>query len=542
MKVQLKFKHLFGEPLKEKFEQLTPTTQTCDSTMVKGNPKFTAFIVQTGGGGVVGVLENAYPQKLALDHPMIKGQSGAILDLDFYPFDDHYLATSTSDSTVQIWKIPEKIEADITQPVTILGGHDKKVNLIQWNPVASWLLASASHDSKVKVWDVQASKDVLTVNSTGQPISIEWDYKGHLIGSTWNDKKIRLIDPRAQRVASESVGHSGTKPQRFSWLGSTGLFVTVGFNKQMEREYFLWDSKQAGQPLQSKTLDQGSGVIYPYYDDQLNILYFTGKGDSSIKYFELVDGQLHYLNSFASTTPGKGYGFFPKRAVDVNRNEVARAIKIEEKALEFISFVAPRRSANFQEDLYPPCPGNEPAATSQEWLAGANVEPKLFQLRPDQQQNAQNNEDVVFQQQDRKSVKPQQQQQPQQQPQQQQPQQHSVSPQKEHSVSPQKQQDAHNHENELKEENAKLKQEQQSLKQEVERLQRNLQDQSQQSNNYQRVIQELQSRIHDLETIRSKQTQQIQEYQENVARLQNQLQETQEVIEELRSQLPPQGQ
>ena len=27
----------------------------------KGNPKFTAFIVQTGGGGVVGVLENAYP-------------------------------------------------------------------------------------------------------------------------------------------------------------------------------------------------------------------------------------------------------------------------------------------------------------------------------------------------------------------------------------------------------------------------------------------------------------------------------------------------
>lgn len=31
-------------------------------------------------------------------------------------------------------------------------------------------------------------------------------------------------------------------------------------------------------------------VIYPYYDSSLELLYFTGKGDSMIRYFEYING------------------------------------------------------------------------------------------------------------------------------------------------------------------------------------------------------------------------------------------------------------
>ena len=54
----LRFKHVYGEVLREKYEQVTPTTITCESTMVKGNPLYTAFIWQSGGGGVICILEN----------------------------------------------------------------------------------------------------------------------------------------------------------------------------------------------------------------------------------------------------------------------------------------------------------------------------------------------------------------------------------------------------------------------------------------------------------------------------------------------------
>jgi hypothetical protein len=41
-----------------------------------------------------------------------------------------------------------------------------------------------------------------------------------------------------------------------------------------------------------------------------------------------------------------------------------KCIKVEEKQIEYISFVAPRKSPAFQEDLYPDCSSNEAALVS----------------------------------------------------------------------------------------------------------------------------------------------------------------------------------
>lgn len=127
-------------------------------------------------------------------------------------------------------------------------------------------------------------------------------------------------------------------------MGDTGYYVTVGFNKSYEREYMFWDSKKPDTPVQTKSLDSGSGVLYPQYDDGLGMLYLTGKGDSSIRYFEFQDGQIHFINSFTSPVPGKGYGWLPKRALDVSKCEVMRAIKLEEGKIEYVSFIQPRKS------------------------------------------------------------------------------------------------------------------------------------------------------------------------------------------------------
>lgn len=88
---------------------------------------------------------------------MLKGHQGnffislifqaTILDLDWYPFDDHYLATSSMDNSIKIWSVPEEFHADITQENTTLYGHEKKVCLIQWNPTAAFVLASGGYDS-----------------------------------------------------------------------------------------------------------------------------------------------------------------------------------------------------------------------------------------------------------------------------------------------------------------------------------------------------------------------------------------------------------
>jgi len=69
------------------------------------------------------------------------------LDLDWYPFDDHYLATSSMDNSIKVWNVPENFVEDIAQETTTLYGHEKKVCLIQWNPTAAFVLASGGYDS-----------------------------------------------------------------------------------------------------------------------------------------------------------------------------------------------------------------------------------------------------------------------------------------------------------------------------------------------------------------------------------------------------------
>jgi len=49
-----------------------------------------------------------------MDQPMLKGHQATILDLDWYPFDDHFLATSSMDNSIKIWNVPEGFSADIT--------------------------------------------------------------------------------------------------------------------------------------------------------------------------------------------------------------------------------------------------------------------------------------------------------------------------------------------------------------------------------------------------------------------------------------------
>ena len=58
---------------------------------------------------------------------MIKGHSNAILDFDFYPFDDNYVVTASEDTSVKLWQIPQEFKEDIITPLVSLDGHSKKV-------------------------------------------------------------------------------------------------------------------------------------------------------------------------------------------------------------------------------------------------------------------------------------------------------------------------------------------------------------------------------------------------------------------------------
>jgi coronin-1B/1C/6 len=155
---------------------------------------------------------------------------------------------------------------------------NRKVGQVLFNPAAENILASASGDFTVKLWDVGTSQNHLTLHHTDIVQSLSWNASGDLLVTTSRDKKIRVWDVRQEKPVHEAAGHTGAKNSRAVWLGEHNRFATTGFSKMSERQVALWEPGRSD-PIGGFThLDAISGVCMPFWDDGSNCLYLAGKG------------------------------------------------------------------------------------------------------------------------------------------------------------------------------------------------------------------------------------------------------------------------
>uniref|UniRef100_A0A669PQE8 Coronin n=1 Tax=Phasianus colchicus TaxID=9054 RepID=A0A669PQE8_PHACC len=388
---QSKFRHVFGQPVKadQMYEDIRVSKVTWDSSFCAVNPKFLAIIVESGGGGAFMVLPLSKTGRVDKNHPLVTGHTAPVLDIDWCPHNDNVIASASEDTTVMVWQIPDYVPVrSITEPVVTLEGHSKRVGIICWHPTARNVLLSAGCDNLVILWNVGTGEMLLALEDmhTDLIYNVGWNRNGSLLVTTCKDKKVRVIDPRKQTVVAEITKpfapHEGLRPVRAIFTREGHIFTT-GFTRMSQRELGLWDPKNFEEPIALQEMDTSNGVLLPFYDADSSIVYLCGKGDSSIRYFEITDEApyVHYLNTYSSKEPQRGMGFMPKRGLDVSKCEIARFFKLHERKCEPIVMTVPRKSDLFQDDLYPDTPGPEPALEADEWLSGKDAEPILISLR-----------------------------------------------------------------------------------------------------------------------------------------------------------------
>ncbi|KAF1573044.1 Coronin-6, partial [Eudyptes moseleyi] len=385
---QSKFRHVFGQPVKadQMYEDIRVSKVTWDSSFCAVNPKFVAIIVESGGGGAFIVLPLAKTGRVDKNHPLVTGHTAPVLDIDWCPHNDNVIASASEDTTVMVWQIPDYVPVrNVTEPVVTLEGHSKRVGIISWHPTARNVLLSAGCDNLVILWNVGTGEMLLVLEDmhTDLIYNVGWNRNGSLLVTTCKDKKVRVIDPRKQQVVAEKAKpHDGARPIRAIFMADGKIFTT-GFSKMSERQLGLWDLKNFEEPIALQEMDTSNGVLLPFYDPDSSIVYLCGKGDSSIRYFEITNEApyVHYLNTYSSKEPQRGMGFMPKRGLDVSKCEIARFFKLHERKCEPIVMTVPRKSDLFQDDLYPDTPGLEPALEADEWLSGKDAEPILISLR-----------------------------------------------------------------------------------------------------------------------------------------------------------------
>lgn len=385
-----KYRHVYGSAKKRDqcYDNLNISYDSNDTHLAKSNGKYLSVHWAAAGGGAFAVIPVERVGKLPSDIPLFEGHSSQVLDTEFSPFNDDLIASTGEDGRILLWNIPqpgEEASADGVKPALNLQAHERRVVDLAFHPCAENVLASASHDQTVKLWDLEKATCRATLSNHGDAVLDQtWNYDGSQLATTSRDKFLRVFDPRANDpVIAEVKAHEGVKGVRVVWLGQGHRLATTGFSKMSDRQFSIWDARNLSAPLKTENLDTSSGLLIPHFDADSKMLYLSGKGDGNIRYYEIVDEApyYHFISEYKSSEPQRAVTFLPKRAVSVSENEIARAYKVHTNLVEPISFRVPRKGEGFQSDIFPDTPGPNPALTASQYFdEKKSAEPKLISL------------------------------------------------------------------------------------------------------------------------------------------------------------------
>ncbi|KAB8337119.1 hypothetical protein FH972_021423 [Carpinus fangiana] len=141
----------------------------------------------------------------------VKGHTKAVLDVDFGgPRGGTLLASCSSDLTIKLWD-----PSDEYKNIRTLPGHDHSVSAVRFipsgaagAPLSGNLLASASRDKTIRVWDVTTGYCVKTLRGHADWVrDVTPSFDGRWLLSAGNDNTARLWDAATGEPRNTIVGH-----------------------------------------------------------------------------------------------------------------------------------------------------------------------------------------------------------------------------------------------------------------------------------------------------------------------------------------------
>jgi coronin-1B/1C/6 len=118
---------------------------------------------EAGGGGAFAVIPLEERGKLPDQLPLFRGHTAVVLDTDWSPFDDSLIASASDDGKVFLWQVPEDFalrteaeEIEDVAPIGKLSGHSRCV----W--IASLGRISASRNASAQMGESSQSKSFET--------------------------------------------------------------------------------------------------------------------------------------------------------------------------------------------------------------------------------------------------------------------------------------------------------------------------------------------------------------------------------------------
>ena len=273
-----------GFEKKEHFSNCFLKSTLTDGRLMAFNDKYLALAYI--GKGNIKILDSSKPINLTNNYSTIQLEESNILDIEFSPFDSNLLCFSNDNSNVFLSKITYKTSNEIELNSKVYKGHEKKVNFINFNPIASNIMVSGTSYGDIHIWESNEFKTYFQFKLLYNPNTLLWSPNVDLLGITTKNKFLTIYDPRNRNAVFQDQISNNSLITKFAWLDNNSV-ATVSVNSDNKKVLSPLDIRKYNENnnyFSELEINQYTTLTIPYVNPELKLIYCVGKEESTKKY------------------------------------------------------------------------------------------------------------------------------------------------------------------------------------------------------------------------------------------------------------------
>ena len=213
------------------------------------------------------------------------------------------LASASEDTTIKVWNL----DTASLDKAHDLKDHTAIVEQLSWQPENADILASVSSDRTLRIWDMRmAKKNMKTVQSKGSNLNVAWSPDGKIIAVANNEDYITFYDFSNLSVIKQIKFDK--EVNELSWdLTGQILLITTSNENGLTGPITVLDGKTFSYPDPLQVLDFHRGRCYCISVSRDGKYFATGAADAlialwdveelvSVKTFSKTDCQIRQLS------------------------------------------------------------------------------------------------------------------------------------------------------------------------------------------------------------------------------------------------------